>query len=179
MKKLNIVLVVAVILVGGGMAASLANAQSYPDIRGKQPFTQEANYMSLPGFLRWHYLWMSGRWISRAEARLAVQQQTGNKVAQSPRSSSKRSWSKSRSTRSRRYARSRRVQAGRRYARAAKSKRQTRIARTRTRTRSHSYAAATLPQVRIIAMARVVPMAPMPMTPQEPVAASSEPIFLN
>jgi hypothetical protein len=39
------------------------------------PFSQAANYMSLPGYLRYRYLLESGRWISREEAEEAVRQQ--------------------------------------------------------------------------------------------------------
>ncbi len=53
-----------------------AQAQTqYPDVRNLTPFTQQANYMSLPGYLRYSYLLTAGRWISREEAEEAVRQQ--------------------------------------------------------------------------------------------------------
>ena len=185
MKKLNFVLIVAVTLAGVTLAASPSQAQSYPDVRGKSAFTQEANYMSLPGFLRWHYLWMSGRWISRNEARLAVSQQVGTPTAMAPRT---------RSARTPRYARlrttsrsrSRSAAARRRAVRLARVKRQSRVAAARVPART----VAAKPQVRVVALARMVPrprVAPVtraaPVTRVAPVApiapATDEPIFLN
>jgi hypothetical protein len=72
-------LVVAVVLAGAAFAGAVnapeAQAQTYPSVAGKTPFTQEANYMSLPGYLRLLYLQSTGRWISRDEAVAAVRAQ--------------------------------------------------------------------------------------------------------
>ena len=45
---------------------------SYPGMGGLNPFTQAANFMSLPGYLRYRYFLESGRWITREEAENAV-----------------------------------------------------------------------------------------------------------
>ena len=45
---------------------------SYPNMKGLTPFTMPANYMSLPGCLRWRYFTQAGRWLSRSESRQAV-----------------------------------------------------------------------------------------------------------
>lgn len=76
MRKFFVVVTLAAMAVLGAMSAKQAQAQTqYPDVRGLTPFTQAANYMSLPGYLRYRYLLESGRWISREEAEEAVRQQ--------------------------------------------------------------------------------------------------------
>lgn len=81
--------------VAGVAAAGLASApqvraesqmQGYPDVRGLKAFSQPANYMSIPGYLRWDYVLMSGRWMSRAEAVTIARQQRGD-VAPMPSAS--------------------------------------------------------------------------------------------
>jgi hypothetical protein len=75
MRKFFVVLMVAVVAVAGAVFAPQAQAQSYPDVKALTPFTQSANYMSLPGYLRYRHLFNTGRWISRDEAEEAVRQQ--------------------------------------------------------------------------------------------------------
>ena len=76
MRKLFVVVMLIAVALIGAIAAPRAQAQAqYPSVRGVTPFTQAANYMSLPGFLRYQYLLTSGRWISREEAEEAVRQQ--------------------------------------------------------------------------------------------------------
>jgi hypothetical protein len=78
MRKLIVVLVLAVAAFVGAVFAPQAQAQTdYPSVSGITPFTQAANYMSLPGYLRYRYLLQTGRWISREEADEAVRQQGG------------------------------------------------------------------------------------------------------
>lgn len=76
MKMRKIVLMV---VVGGGALlgsmTSQVKAQTYPNVADLTAFTQQANYMSLPGVLRVRYLAASGRWISRDEAIRAVESQ--------------------------------------------------------------------------------------------------------
>lgn len=60
------------LVVLGGQQASAA---TYPDVSGLQPFTVEAQYMSLPGYLRWQTFLEQGSWISHSEAVTAVQDQ--------------------------------------------------------------------------------------------------------
>jgi hypothetical protein len=77
MRKLIVVLVLAVAALVGAVFAPKVQAQDYPSVSGITPFTQAANYMSLPGYLRYRYLLQTGRWISREEAEEAVRQQGG------------------------------------------------------------------------------------------------------
>lgn len=68
MRKLIIVAFVAAAAVVGLFAAPSAQAQQYPDVSNLTAFTPEANYMSLPGYLRWQHYRATGQWISRDEA---------------------------------------------------------------------------------------------------------------
>jgi hypothetical protein len=75
-RKIYIVAALAGAALLSAFASPKANAQTqYPSVRGVTAFTQGANFMSLPGFLRYQYLLTSGRWISREEAEEAVRQQ--------------------------------------------------------------------------------------------------------
>ena len=78
MRKMFIVVAVAVMAAIGLMAAPQAQAQTYPSVADVTQFTQSANYMSLPGYLRYRYYIDTGRWISREEAENAVRDQIGN-----------------------------------------------------------------------------------------------------
>ena len=70
-----LVLVAVSILALGG---SQAYAQQYPQVADLQPFTPAADYMSLPGYLRWQVFVEQGTWISRAEAvEIVMSQQKG------------------------------------------------------------------------------------------------------
>lgn len=62
------------LLVGllGFVPATRVQAQDYVSVKGLTPFTPPANFMSLPGYLRWRYVLSSGRWITRQEAVNAV-----------------------------------------------------------------------------------------------------------
>jgi hypothetical protein len=52
MRKLYVVVMLAAMALLGAMMAPQAQAQTqYPDVRTLTPFTQQANYMSLPGYL--------------------------------------------------------------------------------------------------------------------------------
>jgi hypothetical protein len=75
MRKLIIVAFVAAAAVVGLFAAPSAQAQEYPDVSGKTAFTPEANFMSLPGYLRWEHYKATGQWISRDEAVQAARAQ--------------------------------------------------------------------------------------------------------
>ncbi|MDQ3815920.1 MAG: hypothetical protein M3347_18580 [Armatimonadota bacterium] len=76
MRKLVVVLILALTAFLGALLAPQAQAAGqYPDVTGLTPFTQGANYMSLPGYLRWQHLLKTGRWISRQEAEQAVRDQ--------------------------------------------------------------------------------------------------------
>jgi len=49
----------------------------YPDVSGLTPFSPEADYMSVPGYLRWQVWRTQGYWLSYAEARRIVVAQGG------------------------------------------------------------------------------------------------------
>lgn len=78
MRKLMITTFVAVAAVASLFAGSRAEAQEYPSVSGLTAFTPEANFMSLPGFLRWEHFKKTGQWISRDEAVQAVKAQGAN-----------------------------------------------------------------------------------------------------
>lgn len=75
MRKIYVVLTLAGMAIAGAVMAPGAQAQTLPDVRSAVPFTQGANYMSLPGFLRYQTLLQQSRWISREEAERAVADQ--------------------------------------------------------------------------------------------------------
>jgi hypothetical protein len=72
---LGVMMVMVVLLLT--LTAPPASAQDYPDVQNLVPFSEEANFMSLPGYLRWMYYKQSGEWISRPEAVRIVRQQGG------------------------------------------------------------------------------------------------------
>jgi hypothetical protein len=49
----------------------------YPNVANLKPFSAEANYMSLPGYLRYLVFQQTGQWLTRAEAVRIVNQQRG------------------------------------------------------------------------------------------------------
>jgi hypothetical protein len=52
-------------------------AGEYPNVASLQPFSPEANFMSVPGYLRWQVFRSQGMWLSYAEARRIVIAQGG------------------------------------------------------------------------------------------------------
>jgi hypothetical protein len=67
----------ALTLVAGGAAPVHAQtgSGSYPSVSNLRPFSPEANYMSLPGYLRYLVYQRDGVWMSRQEAVAVVDQQ--------------------------------------------------------------------------------------------------------
>ncbi len=65
------------VFVGGLLLAITmpAFAQQHPAVSGLRPFSPEANYMSLPGYLRWLEFQFTGQWMTYAEAARIVQSQ--------------------------------------------------------------------------------------------------------
>src|SRR5438034_4065351 len=67
-------------LIGAGVLAmalaGTASAQTYPNVSNLKAFSAEANFMSLPGYLRYVYQQQTGQWLTYAEAQRVVQQQT-------------------------------------------------------------------------------------------------------
>ena len=78
MRKIALTVAVAGAALLGALTAPQAQAQTYPNVADLTAFTQQANYMSLPGVLRLKYLQQEGRWISREEAVNAAKAQGAN-----------------------------------------------------------------------------------------------------
>lgn len=68
-----IVVLLATLVLAATVAPALA--QQYPDVSSLKPFSAEANFMSLPGYLRWLVFQQTGQWITYAEAARIVQEQ--------------------------------------------------------------------------------------------------------
>ena len=79
MRKLIVVVVMALIAFVGAVTAPRAEAQgtNYPTVSNLTPFSPDANFMSLPGYLRYLVLTQNGTWISHDQAVQVVDQQKG------------------------------------------------------------------------------------------------------
>lgn len=75
MRHRGIIVLVLTMLVLAGVIAP-AFAQQVPNVSNLDPFSAEANYMSLPGYLRWLMFQQTANWITRAEAVRLVDEQT-------------------------------------------------------------------------------------------------------
>ncbi len=80
MRKV-LVVILGVVLLSGALAG-LASAQTqpsgqYPNVASLKPFTAEADFMSLPGYLRYLTFQQTGQWLTREEATRIVNQQRG------------------------------------------------------------------------------------------------------
>lgn len=71
-----IVLVVTSLVLAAAIAPAFA--QQYPNVSTLRPFSPEANFMSLPGYLRWVVFQQTAQWITYAEAARIVKQQVGS-----------------------------------------------------------------------------------------------------
>jgi hypothetical protein len=60
-----------------GVAMAQTTTGQYPSVANLKPFSAEANYMSLPGYLRYLVFQQTGQWLTRAEAVRIVNQQRG------------------------------------------------------------------------------------------------------
>lgn len=76
-----VVLMFAVAMLVALALPALAQAQEaneYPNVASLTAFSAEAQFMSLPGYLRWQTFREQGVWISYAEAeRIVTAQQVG------------------------------------------------------------------------------------------------------
>jgi hypothetical protein len=71
-----IVLLVCLLVAPGTFSwATPSDVEDVADVTGLVAFTTEANYMSLPGYLRWQYFIDHQEWITMLEAFLAVKAQ--------------------------------------------------------------------------------------------------------
>jgi hypothetical protein len=68
MRFIIVMLMLGLLAAAGAVLAPRAEAQTDLDVRSLTPFSQAANYMSIPGYLRYRYFLSSGRWISREQA---------------------------------------------------------------------------------------------------------------
>jgi len=55
-----------------------AQAGQYPNVSNLKPFSQEADFMSLAGYLRYLVYQQTAQWLTRAEAVRVVRQEGGN-----------------------------------------------------------------------------------------------------
>lgn len=75
--------VVTLLVIGSGVAfaqqqpAQTAAPGQMPSVANLKPFSIEANFMSLPGYLRYLMHQQTGQWLTYAEASRAVRQQKG------------------------------------------------------------------------------------------------------
>lgn len=70
---------ILVVLTGLLVATAIAPAfaQQYPTVSTLKPFSAEANFMSLPGYLRWLIFQQTSNWITYEEAARIVAEQAG------------------------------------------------------------------------------------------------------
>lgn len=68
-----IMLMLTVLVLAGAIAPVFA--QQVPHVASLTPFSPEANFMSLPGYLRWLLFQQTGNWITYQEAARMVQEQ--------------------------------------------------------------------------------------------------------
>jgi len=83
MRKIALLVLGVMVLsfAGAAMAQTTpAPAQTqgqYPNVASLKPFSAEANYMSLAGYLRYLVFQQTGQWLTREEAVRIVSQQQG------------------------------------------------------------------------------------------------------
>lgn len=58
-------------------AQTQATPGQYPNVANLKPFSAEADFMSLAGYLRYLIFQQTGQWLTRQEAVRIVQQQSG------------------------------------------------------------------------------------------------------
>ncbi len=82
MRKVALLLVSVMVLsfAGAAMAQTTPASQTqgqYPSVSSLKEFSAEANFMSLPGYLRYLVFQQTGQWLTREEAVRIVNQQRG------------------------------------------------------------------------------------------------------
>ena len=78
MRKIAMVALGVVILSTAFAGVALAQTPTtgqYPNVANLKPFTAEATYMSLPGYLRYVVYQQTNQWLTRPEAVRIVTQQ--------------------------------------------------------------------------------------------------------
>jgi hypothetical protein len=75
MKLFSWLLLLALVIGLSVMFSGPVQAQGYPQVSSLTPFSPEAQFMSLPGYLRWQVFLEQGQWISVPEAKAVVMEQ--------------------------------------------------------------------------------------------------------
>ena len=78
MKRIKKMFQMALAALGLGTVLAMSapvQAAEYPMVAGMRPFSAEANYMSLPGYLRFLVYQRDGIWLSRQESVAIVDRQ--------------------------------------------------------------------------------------------------------
>ena len=69
--------IIVALAVASAVVVPTVSAQQYPYVGNVKAFSAGANFMSLPGYLRYLVHQLKGQWLSFAEAARVVHQQTG------------------------------------------------------------------------------------------------------
>jgi len=75
MKKMIIVLGIVLTMGVCAFGQSTIRTDQVIPIKGIKAFSPEANFLSLPGLVRWQYFMTSGRWMTPREAEEIVANQ--------------------------------------------------------------------------------------------------------
>ena len=70
----SIAVLIALVVISAAWVPA-ASAQTYPNVKNVKAFSAGANFMSLPGYLRYLVHQRTGQWLTLLEAGRAVQQQ--------------------------------------------------------------------------------------------------------
>ena len=73
----KILTIIVALAVASAVFAPTVSAQQYPNVGNVKAFSAGANFMSLPGYLRYLVHQLKGQWLSFSEAARVVRQQTG------------------------------------------------------------------------------------------------------
>lgn len=74
----SILIMGAIALAASAINVKPVAAAEYPQVGDLKPFSREANFMSLAGYLRYLVNAQDGVWLSRPEAQSIVEQQGGH-----------------------------------------------------------------------------------------------------
>lgn len=80
MRKIAVLVLSVMVLSFAGTAMAQTTPQTqgqYPSVSNLKEFSAEANFMSLPGYLRYLVFQQTGQWLTREEAVRIVKQQRG------------------------------------------------------------------------------------------------------
>lgn len=68
---------IAMVTLAAVVLSARAYAQQYPNVATIPPFSAQANFMSLPGYLRYLVHQQTSQWLTYEEASRIVQQEKG------------------------------------------------------------------------------------------------------